>query len=679
VSDPRRLIRRLSALFLVVWLAVLTATLVHRQLRHSTSQTAVELPEPTDSRGEKPLRVHRGFIFSDSLGVEPNFRISASQTVEYASGWVELRDVELSLYEGGRVAYGLVGERGRFNQARREAEISGGAQLSLKAGIAVRAGAFRLHGPDRILESIGPVTFAGMGWGGVAGKSRVSLTTDVIELLDGVTVTARQSAESQPSAVLLAPTVVYERRRFLIRFPQGLTILRAGLRARAAGGELQLTEPEGTLNSAVFADPVRLDGVTADGAAVQGEAGVTRLSALEKGRWHLTAEPSSALGWVRGWWQEADRSWREMTAWRLVGEGTERAWEWLEGQGLACVSDYSPGAEPRAVQAERIRLAFVGGQPETGEAHGSVTVTSGLDTAQGGDLDFSLSSKSFSLLPSSGERVTATSPDGMTRADRMEGSDDGSLVARGQVSGTLRGGELWSGGEGPVNFAADRATVSRDRTKMTLAGEARLWQGDRLVAADTVEYDATLQQVAGNGNVLTSTQEDAAGGGVQTIRVRARAFSYDRAASVATYDGNVVLDEPRAVSRSQRLVAILGPKGQLLLATLSGGVEVTENGTGRTVRGERARLTPNENLYEIWGSPVIAEEPSGNQVKADHLLWRRDSNTMLVLGGPDNPSETLYHPTKALPIGKPQPQPQRSRGVGGTPTPARPGGNGRQP
>ncbi|MCU0292398.1 MAG: hypothetical protein MUF10_10500, partial [Thermoanaerobaculaceae bacterium] len=61
------------------------------------------------------------------------------------------------------------------------------------------------------------------------------------------------------------------------------------------------------------------------------------------------------------------------------------------------------------------------------------------------------------------------------------------------------------------------------------------------------------------------------------------------------------------------------------------------------------------DLFEMWGSPVLVREPDGNQIKGDRLEWHRRTGTVVVVGGEDSPSETLYHPSE--------------RGV--TPTPAR--------
>ncbi len=61
-----------------------------------------------------------------------------------------------------------------------------------------------------------------------------------------------------------------------------------------------------------------------------------------------------------------------------------------------------------------------------------------------------------------------------------------------------------------------------------------------------------------------------------------------------------------------------------------------------------------EGLFEIWGKPVLVKEPGGDQVKADHLEWHRGSNTVVVLGAEDNPSETLYHPHQPSPTPGPR-------------------------
>ena len=87
----------------------------------------------------------------------------------------------------------------------------------------------------------------------------------------------------------------------------------------------------------------------------------------------------------------------------------------------------------------------------------------------------------------------------------------------------------------------------------------------------------------------------------------------------------------------------------------------------RTLTGQRATLAPPRDLVQVWGNPVVAREPSGNEIKGNHLEWHRDSDTVVVEGGADNPSETLYHPAKPLPTRRPAGQATRRHESGGRP------------
>ena len=102
-------------------------------------------------------------------------------------------------------------------------------------------------------------------------------------------------------------------------------------------------------------------------------------------------------------------------------------------------------------------------------------------------------------------------------------------------------------------------------------------------------------------------------------------------------------------SPCQSLQAILDGGGNLEVAELDGGVTITDRASARVITGQKARLVAGENLFEIWGTPVLVKEADGNQVKADHLQWHRLGNTVVVLGAEDNPSETLYHSHRVVP------------------------------
>ena len=655
MSSRQTILRRGSLVLLVIWVAVLVGSYLQRHFRHQVPPERVET-EPTPAAGqEQPIRVHKGFVYSDTLGIEPNFRIAAREAVEFSSGWYEFHDVQVSLYHEGRVAYGLTADGMRYNPAQHEAQTIGSAELSLRGGVALRASGFTLGGPGRMLQSTGPVTYAGPGWGGLAGGARSSLAKNTMELYDGVSVTWQQAKGSTgPPVSLLAPRLAYDRKRALVDFPEGVTILRGRLQAKAARGQMQLAQAEGELRRLSLDAPVRLDGTLDDGGDVDVRAGNTVLEALPEGRYRLSAEPLATSGWVDVAWAEAATGWREFSAWRLIGEGSRTAWEWIEGQGLACAQELRKDEDSRRVRADRMRLVFDGGVPRTVFGIDAVRVDTGGDWAEGGGLEFSLVSRSFTLLPAKGKRVTFGSTDSTAWCDRLQGEEGGTVVARGQVIGFLTRAPGASADAQPVRFASASASASQGGERLVLEGDARLWQGERLVRADRLEYDRATEIVSGRGNVLTTAHAVDKSGRGGEVKVRAREVHYDRAAGVATYQGDVTLDDPQAQVSCQRLEATLDPAGNLILASLDGGVTVRDPRTAKTMTGQRGRFVVDEGFFEMWGNPVLVTDPSGDQVKADHLEWMRDSNTVVVLGTGDNPAETLYHPKQPVPTRTPR-------------------------
>jgi lipopolysaccharide export system protein LptA len=655
VKSRLLVLRRASVILLVLWVAVLVAAFLQRRFKQAPQMEPVESEAPAKEGLGQPVRVHKGFIYSDTLGIEPNFRIAAREAVEFASGLYEFSDVQVSLYHEGRVVYGLVADRLKFDPTSHEAETSGRAEVSLQGGIALRAAGFKFGGKERLLESQGPATFAGPGWGGLAGGVRCSLDKDTLELTDGTSVSWRGSGTgAEPALILLAPRLLYNRNVATIEFNDGLTVLRGRMRVRTAQAGFQLSGPEGELRSATLGGPVYLDGVLDDGSNVDAIAGTTVIESLPEGRYRLTAEPAAETGWVSVKWADRAVGWRDFTAWRLVGEGSRTAWEWLEGQGLACANDLAKGSDPRRLAADRMRLVFDHGQASAVVATEAVRIETGDEWAEGGELQFALATRTFVLRPAAGQRVALGAPGSRSWCDRLEGAEGGDVVARGQVTGTLERAGILGENTRPIRFAAASATASDNGAHLVLEGDARLWQGERLVRADRLEYDRTHDIVTGEGGILTTTRTAATEGKPGEVEIRARKLRYDRPAGVATYEGDVVLDDGQARATCQSLVATLDGNGAVELANLDGGVTVRDRASARVLSGQKARMLVSEGLFEIWGKPVLVKEPGGNQVKADHLEWHRDSNTVVVLGAGDNPSETLYHPHQPSPTPGPR-------------------------
>jgi len=645
VTSRLRLLRRASAVLLLVWVGIVAASLLRRQAERRAPTGEVQLDDAATPGGERPVRVHRGFVYTDTIGVEPNFRVAAQETVEFASGWFELQDVEVSFYHGPEVAYALTSRSARLHRDRREAIATGDVRLSLAGGVAVSAAGFSLKGEERVLESQGPATIAGEAMGGLAGGIVCDLKENTISLLGGVSFVWRPDREDASPLIVLAPSAVYARDAAVVDFPEGATMLRGSLRLQGAAVQVQLREAEGGLQAITLAEPVDLSGTTAAGQVISGRAGTTVVQADDEGRLRFSADPAASTGWVALTLRDPVQGWRELTAWRVVGEGTRDEWEWLEAQGLACVTDFPVGVETRELNADSIRLEFAGGEARSAVATGDVRVVAGGQWAEGERLVFSLASQSFSLVPAPGRRVAIGTVEVSCVCDALDSADRGAVTARGNVSGVLRRAALWGAADAPVRFAADTALVAASGARLDLDGQARLWQGDRLVRADHIEFERASEALSASGNVVTLARMSPQGARPgELIQLRARSMRYEHAGGLAVYEGDVELEDPRSLSRCQRLTVALGSDGQVLLATLDGGVTVTERATGRVIKGQGARVDSPQELVEIWGTPVLVQEASGSQVKGSRLVWRRATESLLVFGADGSPSETIYHP-----------------------------------
>lgn len=635
-----RSVRRFSLVALLAWLLLLGGMFAERQLRRRPTVSQIDLGQVAAGSEETAVRVHRGFEYSDTLGIEPNFRVAASETVEFASGWYELRDVEVSLFHRGQVAYGLASQRARFNPGLREAKVTGEAQLSLGRGIAARAEGFVLRGPEREFASSGAVTFAGAGWAGVAGGLSGRLAENILEIVGGLSASTRQR-QGEPALVLLAPSARYRRSAAHLELSQGVTLLKGGLEVRAPRAEIQLNEAEGVVRRVALAGGVRVEGAFASGEEILLDGDSATVEVSEEGRLRLTAQPTPA-GWVRATWRDGGGTWREFSAWRVVGEGTESSWEWLEGQEMACAEEYTPGTDLRTMSAYLLRVAFAGRVARTIEASGSVRLAEGSTWAEGESLSSTIAERTFVLTGAGGSRVSLGTSEATCTADRVEGGPGDAVTAIGEVMGRLARGVVLGESPEPTRFAAASARWKGSRA--TLDGQARLWQGARLLRADVLDYDRGAEVVNGTGHVLTVGRLDKGGAPGDTIEVQSRSLAYDRRAGRAVWEGEVTVKDARAVSQCQRLSAALAPDGSFRAADLEGGVAIVERGTGRELRGERARLRPDEDVLDVWGQPVLVREVTGNQVKGEHLSWNRATGTIVVVGEPGSPSETLYHP-----------------------------------
>lgn len=635
MKTSTRVFRTMTASLLAVWLGFLVALLVYRQWQRQAVVTEAPSRPPVSDQAEQPVRVQRGFVFTYALGVSPSIRLAAKESVEFASGWLELSDVDVTFFQRGQVAYGLTAAKVRFHQRTSQAVVEGNPLLSLGHGVVARGPAFLLESSEQKLLSRGPVSFAGVGWGGLAGSLFSLLAEDVVVLGDGVSLVAEESGGER--VTLVAPVARYRRKLGTVEFSAGVTLFRDLLRFQAEAGTVFLNAETGTPERLVLTGPVEMQGRTADGELVEGTWGDCRAERQGEGSWAFVAEGEARSGWARLRVVVPGGEIRELAAWRLEGVASGEGLERLSGQGLVCALRSRPREQASRLSADSLQVAFVRGRPEEVRASGNVVLEEAAGRAWGDSLAAKLPDGPGELWAAPGREVRFASSDLEGACQRIAFDSERRFTASGGVQGTARGQRE------DLRFAAREARGSlNDANRVNLVGDARVWQKDQLLRADELFLDREAETIQARGRVLSQiTREGTLVGTIEGSQV-----TYVRPKGEAFFTGGVRLHDPRGTVESWSLLAYLSERGEVLRGEFQGSVVVRDKENGRRILGDAAWYEASTEIMVVTGQPALAEEVRGNRVQASRILWNRRSGTLEVGGDMDAPSQTLYHPEK---------------------------------
>lgn len=628
-----RLYRTVTASLLGAWLALLVGLLVYRQWQRRAPVTEAPARTPTTDQTEQPVRVQKGFVFTYALGVSPSIRLAAKESVEFASGWLELTDVDLTFFQGGEVAYGLVAKKARFHQRTSQAVVEGDPLLSLGHGVVARAQGFSLESGEQLLRSRGPVSFAGVGWGGLAGSLSSALSEDLVTVDDGVSLVAEENGGQR--VTLLAPMAQYRRKQGTVEFPKGVMLFRQSFRFEAPGGTLFLDDETGSLEKLALQGTVAVVGQTENGETVEGRWGDSQAQRQSDGTWAFVAQSSSESGWARLRVLLPGGEVRELQAWRFEGVAAQEGLQKLEGLGLACALRSRPREQPSRLSAERLVVAFAEGQAQELRANGNVVLEEAAGQASGDTLVAKLPNGPGELTAD--RQVEFSSRELYGVCQRIAFDEQGNFTASGGVQGTVK----QQGQAQELRFAASQAKgAMASSNRVTLLGDARIWQNAQVLRADEMLLDEEAATLQARGRVLSKS----AGEGQVAGTIEASQLTYMRAKGEALFSGGVRVLDQRGTIESQTLQAFLTEKGEILRGEFREHVVIREKVSGRRIFGDVAVYDGSSETLLITGQPATAEEPSGNRVQASRITWNRKTGSMDVGGDVDTPSQTLYHP-----------------------------------
>ncbi len=189
----------------------------------------------------------------------------------------------------------------------------------------------------------------------------------------------------------------------------------------------------------------------------------------------------------------------------------------------------------------------------------------------------------------------------------------------------------------PVNVTSNRLAYDGDAGHATYTGNARLWQADTSVSADTIVVDDSTGNLEADGSVRTTMlleepgAKPAAGATPPTIGT-SDTFLYDDAKRLATYTGHAHIAGTERDVTGDRIELFLEPEqNELQRAEAYDNVRVKESATDRTATGNRLTYTAATEVYFMTGTPVVVIQKSATDCKqttASSVRFRQAVDTV---------------------------------------------------
>jgi len=197
----------------------------------------------------------------------------------------------------------------------------------------------------------------------------------------------------------------------------------------------------------------------------------------------------------------------------------------------------------------------------------------------------------------------------------------------------------------PAHLTAQRFVATRDSARAIYSGRARMWQGDAVIEADTIELQRQERLLLGRGNVsalLPQARPNGAGktggaggvgGGVERTLWLAHAgrLAYRSADGVAMLEENVRAESRVGRLESRALELLLHSEGgpqELTRAVATGGVTVHQE--ERRGTSERAEYVVADGKFVLsGGNPTIYDAEQGTTTGPQLTFFLADDRILV--------------------------------------------------
>jgi lipopolysaccharide transport protein LptA len=190
----------------------------------------------------------------------------------------------------------------------------------------------------------------------------------------------------------------------------------------------------------------------------------------------------------------------------------------------------------------------------------------------------------------------------------------------------------------PVNVLAANLDYDGAASRGTYTGDARLFQGDTSVKAETISIDDKNGDLSASGGVTSTTmleQQDKDKKKKKKERVRSLASSkdmkYEEADRRLTYTGSAHMTNPDGDMTAARIELYLKPSGDEL-DRAEAYDEVTLREQERKTTGSRMTYTADDERYVITGAPVKIVDECSRETIGRTLTFLKATDSIVVDG-----------------------------------------------
>lgn len=667
--------------------AIAFAGLVYFSLGERQEPVAATPPPRLDPKATVETR---GGNIVKLKGSRQDVRVEFAGQVTYEDGQSKLLDVKAHIDNRAGRNFTIAGKEGQVGKDLSSIDVVGDVVLTTSDGLTARSREAHYVEAEGIVKAPGPVQFqrgrmSGTGVGFTYDKQR-----DTIWLLDQAVVKFAPQGELTAMDVT-AGAAGFARAERYMRFERQVHLTREGQIVDADDATVHLLadrdEPDaielrgnsritggtglGSLR-AMQARDINLDygadGRTLERVALAGQSTIQLATSTGELGQRLEAEwidlsmaPDGAItslvsrGGVRATLPPTEGGpARTVTAASLTATGAA-------GQGLTAMHfaegvDFREAADKtrpaRVAKSRTLDLALAPGTGELQDARftDSFTFEEGNLTARSQSAVYQVTKGVLTVVGSEHARRPEVADARMTvDADAIEVTlSPRRLAARGTVSSVLKAGREQAtsvsliSGEAAAFVTATELTYNEETGRGVYTGQARLWQGETTVRAETITLDDKRGDLTAVGDVVSALPLASANGASTdkpTSSVgRGAEFTYDDATRRASYTKNAQVNGPEGNLSGDRIDLILAAD-QNALARLEASGTVRALVDKREATGASLTYHPDDARYVMVGSPArFVEECRENTGKT--LTFYRASDRIVVDGNEETRTQT---------------------------------------